>query len=121
MITETSLEEMKNSNVWNGEIFPPTNEHNYTSGSGPHTDGVRFDDVEEVLGSVEGENDGPDWVGVFKLKDGRFMVVRAGCDYTGFGCRDGGSSDFSDDIRHLERYCLTDDERFRLGVKLGEE
>lgn len=41
-------------------------------------------DVAEVLASVNGENDGPDWVGVFRLKDERFATVTGGCDYTGW-------------------------------------
>lgn len=42
-------------------------------------------DVAAVLGLVEGENDGADWVGVFRLRDGRFASITAGCDYTGWG------------------------------------
>ncbi len=41
-------------------------------------------DVEEIIALVNGENDGPDWVGVFKLKDGRYLVASGGCDYTGW-------------------------------------
>jgi len=42
------------------------------------------DDVEKVLGSVEGENDAEDWVALLKLKDGRYALVAGGCDYTGW-------------------------------------
>ncbi len=41
-------------------------------------------DVAEVLATVNGENDGDDWVGVFKLNDGRFLLAYGGCDYTGW-------------------------------------
>lgn len=43
------------------------------------------EDVEDILHMEEGDNDGPEWVGVFLLKDGRFAAIRAGCDYTGWG------------------------------------
>ena len=43
------------------------------------------EDVDMIIGMVDGENDGPDWVGVFLLKDGRYASIRAGCDYTGWG------------------------------------
>ena len=44
-----------------------------------------FDDVETVLASSEGENDGSNWIGLFLLRDGRFAFVAAWCDYTGWG------------------------------------
>jgi len=43
------------------------------------------EDVEVIIGMVNGENDGPNWVGVFLLKDGRYVSITAGCDYTGWG------------------------------------
>ena len=42
-------------------------------------------DVEEVLHEAEGENDGCSWVCVVRLHDGRYGVVEASCDYTGWG------------------------------------
>lgn len=50
-----------------------------------NTTGYDREDVEEVLGLSEGENDGDGWVGAFKLKDGRFAMLEAWCDYTGWG------------------------------------
>jgi len=49
------------------------------------TEPFTVDDVEEVIHSDEGENDGPHWVAVVKLKDGRFFAINAWCDYTGWG------------------------------------
>ena len=43
------------------------------------------EDVIEVLHLQEGENDVDLWVGVFKLKDNRYVLVDAWCDYTGLG------------------------------------
>lgn len=41
-------------------------------------------DVAEILASEDGENDGPNWEGVFRLKDGRYLFASGGCDYTGW-------------------------------------
>jgi hypothetical protein len=43
------------------------------------------DDVAEIIAAEEGENDCSDWICVLKLKDGRYVSLRAGCDYTGWG------------------------------------
>ena len=54
-------------------------------GSKVSTDKFDRGDVEEIFHLEEGENDGPDWLLVGKLHDGRFFSLRAGCDYTGWG------------------------------------
>jgi uncharacterized protein (TIGR02996 family) len=41
-------------------------------------------DVVEVLAAINGENDGPDWIGLFRMNDGRIVVASGGCDYTGW-------------------------------------
>lgn len=45
----------------------------------------RINDVVRVIASVNGTNDGPDWVMVGQLQDGRYFKIRAGCDFTGWG------------------------------------
>lgn len=42
------------------------------------------EDVAEIHGIVLGENNGPDWICVGKLKDGRYFKASGGCDYTGW-------------------------------------
>ena len=42
-------------------------------------------DVESVFWKADGENDESEWVCAGKLKDGRFFMVAASCDYTGWG------------------------------------
>ena len=54
-------------------------------GSDACVSGFSREDVVEILAIDDGDNDGPDWVGVFRLQDGRFACIRAGCDYTGWG------------------------------------
>ena len=78
-------------------------------------DGFGREDVVEIVASVDGDNDGPAWVGVFKLADGRFAVLRASCDYTGWGCQEGGDSEVAGSLQHLYRWSLTTEERQRLG------
>lgn len=42
------------------------------------------EDVKKVHAYAEGENDGPSWVCIGELWDGRFFHLEAGCDYTGW-------------------------------------
>lgn len=75
-------------------------------------------DVAEVVAIEDGENDGAEWVGVFHMNDGRFLVVRAGCDYTGWGCQEGGCSDSADTLEDAISFGLTAEERTRLAEQL---
>lgn len=43
------------------------------------------EDVMEVTGKSEGENDGAEWMIYGQLWDGRWFYIEAGCDYTGWG------------------------------------
>jgi hypothetical protein len=42
--------------------------------------------IDRVLAVWEGENDGDDWRWVIRLLDGRHLLLRGGCDYTGWDC-----------------------------------
>ena len=42
------------------------------------------ENVVKILAIAEGENDGPDWCGLFILVDGRYLAATGGCDYTGW-------------------------------------
>jgi hypothetical protein len=42
------------------------------------------EDVKRVIHMSNGENDGPAWIGLFELKNGKFAGLNAGCDYTGW-------------------------------------
>ncbi len=77
------------------------------------------DDIDEVLYLVDGWNDGDAWIGVFKMVDGKYMNIRAYCDYTGWGCQEGGSSDYGDTIDHVIHFGLTLEERGILGLKIN--
>jgi len=41
-------------------------------------------DVRRIIALQDGDSDGPDWVIVGELWDGRFFALRAGCDYSGW-------------------------------------
>jgi hypothetical protein len=42
------------------------------------------EDVETIIAIDDGENDEANWLGLFKMKDGRYLALSAGCDYTGW-------------------------------------
>ena len=75
------------------------------------------EDVLEIHGIQEGENDELDWIVYGKLKDGRWFVLRGGCDYTGWGCRGDNSGDVADDKETLMTFGMTKYERERFGLK----
>jgi hypothetical protein len=43
------------------------------------------EDVRAIFVRLEGENDESDWVGIFRLEDGRVAALAAWCDSTGWG------------------------------------
>ena len=84
-------------------------------------EGVSREAVEEIVALENGENDGPDWVGLFRLKDGRFVTVEGGCDYTGWDCQASTMVQVADTKENAIRYAMSDSARDRLGLKLGPE
>ena len=83
--------------VWDDEssnwaqVFADENAGNVTKDVSPIPETSSVDltppsraDVAEVLASVNGGYDEADWLGVFRLHDGRFLVASGGCDYTGW-------------------------------------
>ncbi len=43
-----------------------------------------IEDVVEIIAAVNGENDEEEWLGVFRLADGRYLVASGSCDYSGW-------------------------------------
>lgn len=41
-------------------------------------------DVKEIIAAVNGQNDEESWIGVFLLRDGRYLFAYGWCDYTGW-------------------------------------
>lgn len=77
-----------------------------------------MDEVESVVASSEGENDGQNWLAVFNLKDGRFAYLEAGCDYTGWDCQADGQSWVRDNLEDLRRWDMPKTSRLRLNMAL---
>jgi len=76
------------------------------------------EDVAEIIAIEDGENDGPPWIGLFRLHDGRYAFLSAGCDYTGWDCQAGGGSAVANDLQKLIRFGMGDYERERLCLSL---
>lgn len=55
------------------------------------------EEVDEVVWFVVGQNDGPEWVALCRMKNGRWALLAAGCDYTGWDCQSGGSATMCSD------------------------
>lgn len=73
-------------------------------------------DVAEIIAAVNGDYDGPDWLGVFLLHDGRYAVAAGGCDYTGWDCRASNSLTVCKDWNDVLLFGLDDQQRERLGL-----
>lgn len=78
-------------------------------------------DVEEIIASSDGENDGEPWIGIYKMKDGKFLVLDASCDYTGWGCQEGGSHAIHASFEEaISEFSLPRDWRERLSDQLDQ-
>lgn len=75
------------------------------------------EDVEYVYGAREGENDGDEWLVYGKLRDGRYFYLSAWCDYTGWGCQEGGESFVSSDYHMLIRFGMPKGARSIFNIK----
>ena len=72
-------------------------------------------DVLAVIACRNGENDSEEWVGVFLLKDGRYLLASGWCDYTGWDCQGGISLEVANTIQGLVAYGLSASQKIRLG------
>lgn len=74
-------------------VFPTIREfkNDYDWKEAFQVSGADIDQVEKVIASAEGVNDGDNWEGIFKMKNGKYIFLSAGCDYTGWDCRAGGN------------------------------
>lgn len=78
---------------------------------------VSRESVVRIVGISDGYGDGDDWIGLFELADGRFMLLCAWCDYTGWDCQAGGDHAFFDTEKSAVQ-SLTDEQRNRLDLKM---
>lgn len=76
-----------------------------------------IDDVTDVIASSEGENEGPMWIGVFVMRDGRYLFLGAVCDNTGWDCQSNGSSWVADEYESLFQFGIGGNDRWRLRLE----
>lgn len=119
---EITLEELLDDYDW-AQVFADENAGNVDSavepappGSSVSTAEVSRTDVAEIIAAVNGENDGADWLGLFLLKDGRYLVASGGCDYTGWDCQAGNQLLACATLDDAMQYGLSESERERLGL-----
>lgn len=100
-----------------GEVFKYANNPNDVRKHA--TTNLKYDrgDVKKILAIKDGIADEDNWLGLFEMHDGKFLVVRAWCDYTGWGCQEGGSAEVADDLGTIIVYGLSVSERGELGIK----
>lgn len=66
---------------------------------GSDNGGFRLEDVAYVLAYLSGENDGPSYHWIIAMKDHTYAYVTGWCDYTGWGCQDGGNAKMFPSLR----------------------
>lgn len=121
-VLEVTIEQLLDSPDW-AQVFADENWGNVSKETQVIPPGAPVDpsapcraDVAEIVAAVNGENDEADWIGVFRLKDGRYLVAEGGCDYTGWDCRAGNSLALAGSLEDAVRYGLNEEQQARLGL-----
>jgi hypothetical protein len=76
----TNISDIQKDYGWRCAFNEADGGYRYSDG----TDSPIINNITEVIAAVEGDNDGPDWLMLGKLNDGRYFKLVAGCDYTGW-------------------------------------
>lgn len=121
MIIEITIKELLEDSDW-AHVFADASCDNVDKtihvvppGSSVSDAVVSRSDVSQIIAAVNGENDEDDWLGVFLLKDGRFLIAGGGCDYTGWDCRAGNHLAVAKDMDDVLQFGLDDRQKKRLG------
>jgi hypothetical protein len=124
---EITLPELLVDRNW-AQVFADENDGNVDKSTQVIPPGANVDptppsrtDVAEIIAAVNGENDGDDWVGLFLLKDGRYLIAEGGCDYTGWDCQAGNSLAVAGNINDAIRLGLNPEQQQRLGIRVEPE
>jgi hypothetical protein len=78
------------------------------------------DDVVQIHGACEGENDGDDWIIWGRLRSGAWFSLKAWCDYTGWDCLASGTSYTANTKKELIRMGMDFGMRQRFGIPQPE-
>jgi len=113
-----TIEEIKEDYDWKEVLDFAVDNMNTVRGQKVELTPFGFDDIKEILHIEDGMNDEEDWIAVFSLKDGRYVYVEAGCDYTGWDCQAGGRSWISKELNSLLLFGLGDKERIRFKIDI---
>jgi len=89
-------------------------------GCGVSTDAFSRDDVLSIAGIHNGMNDVEDWRVWGLLADGRWFILSAGCDYTGWGYQANGWAAVAKTRADLIRYGMGVDVRATFGLELED-
>jgi len=114
-----TLNELLESYDWESAFHegnPPTAAVNF----GGSIERFSREDVAEICHSEDGENDGPEWVMVCRLNDGRWVFLEAGCDCTGWDCQASGRSTVAGDYESIVRFGCNTSTRRRLNITIPE-
>lgn len=124
---ELTIEQLLEDGNW-AQVFADENDGNVSKETSPALPDMKIDltppnrtDVAQIIAAVNGENDEDDWLGLFLLKDGRYLVASGGCDYTGWDCQAGNSLVVAPTLQDAIRFGLGESERARLGFELQQE
>ncbi len=119
---EITLPELMECYNW-AQVFADENDGNVDKSTTAVPPGSSVDitppcrkDVVAIIAAVNGERDGDDWLGVFLLQDGRYLIAEGGCDYTGWDCRAGNSLSVASSLEDAIRYGLNPEQQQRLGL-----
>ena len=116
MIDESVIDERIRGSDWDYAFGCCGTAVSVALGSTVNTTPFGRDEVADVIACADGDPDGPDWIGVFRLKDGRFTFISAGCAYSGWDVWSHGHSTVSHSLEHLIQFGMTDSAREVLGL-----
>ncbi len=107
---EKTLEEVyrerKSEDRTVGDEYEDGGDYDFRSSLQAIGSGFKPSDIKNLIACIPGEADGPRWYYLYELKNGNFGSLWSWCDYTGWGCQDGGeefySSTLEDALYQLE-------------------
>jgi len=112
---EMTIEQLHTSDDWYSAIREASLNVAGVVGYTGSTDPFDVEDVVEILALANGEGEGPNWIGAFRLADGRYAWVQASCSVTGWDVGTGYAR-VADSWQGLVQWAIGKNERARLGL-----